>query len=105
MRKGKYYRYSLKILHYLFEKEPNETFNLDHRCAGLADKLIIPKTSFFDVLRILEKLEYISITRAKEFDVHRHGRYDLFIVNYFQKVLITTAGIRFYVSESDLTRT
>ncbi len=96
MRKGKYYRYSLKILEYFFEKEPNEIFDLNHKCASVARKLMIPKTSFFDVLRDLENLEYISIQRKEE-----HHDYFGTIIRYFHKIHVTPKGARFYILQSE----
>lgn len=95
MRKGKYYRYSLKILYYLSKTERDLLFHLGHRIASLADELIIPKTSFFDVLRQLETLEFITIRRKTQYTDYGY------MVAYFENVRLTSDGMKFYVREND----
>ncbi len=91
MKKGSYYRYALKILFSLSNRE--QEFEISRRCSTLAKKLVIPKTSFFEVLKKLEESEYISIKQT----VHTFNTG--FTVRYFSSLAITPKGRRFYVHE------
>ncbi len=93
MRKGKYYKYALKILEYLSKNEFELQYSLTHRASNLAKTLKMPKSSLFNVLSWLEENNLIKI------QVSHHVFYTGLQVRYFTRISITTKGLDFYLKE------
>lgn len=90
MRKGKYFEYSKIIVNHLYQNDFSVDFAIDNRCSHLAENLDIPKTSFFDVLRLLEKQKIIEINKK------RKRLYDGLWISYFNRIRLTRQGLIFY---------
>lgn len=95
MRKGKYFEYSKTIMNYLYDNDFSVNFTIDNRCSNLSKTLDIPKTSFFDVLALLENQKIVLITKKNV------RLYDGLWVGYFSRLSLTRKGLLHFLKISE----
>ena len=90
MRRGKYFQHAEKLLNYIYEHEFSVDFSIENKCSKLANKLDIPKASFFDVLHWLENNNLLEIDRK------RVRLYEGLWISHINRIRLTRKGVIYY---------